>query len=402
MTIASKLRARGDRELAETLLGDRDIRKAIEKYDHDNPQPGARRHLLGAAVRLSAEAAPYLHETVDGVRDKLGLEFPLELYVYPSPVFNAATVRPEEGRVFVVLSSSLLESFTDEELLFVIGHELGHQLFEHHAIPVGVLLSGRASLRPGRVLELFAWQRYAEISCDRVGMYCAGGLEPAMSALFKLASGLSTNRIRVEIDEFLSQATDLQKEAERMGRADEPIRGEWFATHPFSPLRLSAAKLFVESELMDDGASTDELEAAVDMLMSVMQPSYLSERSDTAEAMRRLLFAGGVLVATAGGEMGGDQRKALEELLGPGSIPRELNPEAIREDLPTRVTRVMDVVPALRRAQIIRDLCVIARADGQVSEPENAVIAEISSLVGVDPGVLACSMGADPPDHDDR
>lgn len=400
MTIDARLRARGDIQLAETLLGDRDIKKAIERFERDNPQLGARRHLLGAAVRLSAEAAPNLHDTVDQARKKLGLDFPLELYVYPSPMFNAATLRPEEGRVFVLLSSSLLEEFTDEELLFVIGHELGHQLFEHYSIPVGVLLSGRASLRPGRVLELFAWQRYAEISCDRVGIVCAGGIEPAMNALFKLASGLTTNKINVKIEEFLSQASDLQAEAEQQGRADEPVRGEWFATHPFSPLRLSAAKRFVESELMNGTTSSTELEANVDLLMGVMQPSYLGERSEAAEAMRRLLFAGGVLLATADEDISVEQSRALEELLGPGSVPRELNAEAIREDLPTRVARVMEVVPGLRRAQVIRDLCVIARADNTISETESAIIEEIASAVGVDAGVVACALGGDYTDDD--
>ena len=47
------------------------------------------------------------------------------------------------------------------------------------------------------------------------------------------------------------------------------------------------------------GMSRAQLEAEVQDIMTLMDPSYFKEDSDAAEAMRRLLFAGAVLIATA-------------------------------------------------------------------------------------------------------
>lgn len=387
------IRAQGDRDLADLLLRDHEIQRAIERFEKEAEDLGARRELLATALRLSPEMAPDIHGMMEDCRATLGIESPVETYVYPSPVYNAAAVRPERGLLFVILSSTLLEAFEPHELRFVVGHELGHHLFEHYRIPLPVLLGGPARIGPGLALQLFAWQRYAEISSDRAGVICAGGLDPAARALFKLASGLRGGRVRILIDKFLSQVGELRQEVERMAGADKPMRSDWFATHPFSPLRLRAAELFAKSELMEPGAMPRaDLEAQVQELMTLMDPSYLSAPSELAEAMRRLLFAGAILIATASGTV---DEKALEELrrlLGPGAVPWEIRPELIREDLARRVEAVKALVPPLRRAQVIRDLCVIARADGRVSDVELKILEEIAAAVGVDRSVVSCAV----------
>lgn len=379
------LQAQGDRDLRTQLLSERTITAAIERLKKKGIGEGARRHLLATATRLTPEMAPELHGIIDGCRTTLGVEGPLELFVYPDPNFNAAAVRPEQGRLLLMVSSALLEGFEPDELRFVAGHEVGHYLFDHHAIPTGALLGGGTRLTQPLALRLFAWQRYAEISADRAGLICAGGLEPAARGLFKLASGLKGKRFEVRIDEFLAQVGDLRSEAAAQARADTPPRSDWFATHPFSPLRLKAAELCSTSEVMTPGGTPREtLEAEVQQLMTLMDPSYLKERSDTAEAMRRLLFAGGVAVATATGEVTPEAIKEIERLLGLGSVPPQLKPDTVLADLPSRIESVRVSVPPLRRAQVVRDLCVIARADGHLAEAEIEIIRDIASKVGVD------------------
>lgn len=390
------LRAQGDRELAERLLGEAEIRRAIERFEKQAKNLGARRQLLGRAMRLSPEMAPDVHEIMESCRVALGVEAPVETYIFPSPVYNAAAVRPERGMLFVMVSSSLLEAFEPDELRFVVGHELGHHLFGHHSIPLAALLGGAAPVGPELALQLFAWQRYAEISSDRAGMACAGGLEPAARALFKMASGLRGGRIRILIDQFLSQVRDLREEAGRAGSADEPARGDWFATHPFSPLRLRAAELAAGSELMvPNGIPRAELEAQVHDLMTVMDPSYLRERSEAAEAMRRLLAAGAVLVAHASGTPDKRALEALERLFGAGSRLSEVKPADMRADLARRIERVRESVPALRRAQVVRDLGVVARADGHADDAELAILLDIADAVGVDRSLVTRSVTAE-------
>ncbi|MGH7151919.1 MAG: M48 family metallopeptidase [Planctomycetota bacterium] len=385
--------AQGDRDLAEGLLAEPRIRAAVQSFEKLATDLGARRRLLGTALRLTPEAAPDVDATVETCRTTLGLEMPVETYVYPGPFFNAGSVRPESGRLFVILSSSLLEAFETDELRFVLGHELGHHVFDHHRLPVGFLLSGAAAVGPDLALRLFAWQRHAEISADRAGVLCAGGIDPSARALFKLASGLRGGRVLIRIDQFLAQAADLEREAARLARADEPLRSEWFASHPFSPLRLRAAELFARSAgLAPGGLSRVDLEARVQELMTLMDPGYLRERSDEAEAMRRLLFAGGIEIAAASGTVSAAAVEALERLLGPGSVSARVDPERIRQDLPSRIDAVRRLVPPLRRAQVIRDLCLIVRADRQVTEAEGRVLLELADAVGVDRSLVACTV----------
>jgi len=390
------IQAQGDRDLALKLLAEHDVRRAIERVEKLSSKTRARRHLLATATRLTPEMAPDLHRTLDHCRTTLGIDDPIEAFVYPEPRFNAAAVRPDRGRLLVMFSSSLLEAFDPVELAFVTGHELGHYLFEHHKIPVGMLLTPQAHILPALALRLFAWQRYAEISSDRAGMICSGDLDSAARALFKLSSGLAGDRVTVRIDQFLKQVGDLQEETENNVSADDAPRGDWFATHPFSPLRLKAASLFAASELMQTGGSARAtLEDQVQQLMSLMNPSYLQGRSEVAEIMRRLLFAGGVAVAAATGEPTAEGIEALEKLLGAGSIPRDLKPEAIIADLSGRIEAVKEKVPRLRRAQVLRDLCVIARADGTVAEAERRVLLDIAAQVDVEATVVDCGLDPD-------
>jgi tellurite resistance protein len=122
--------------------------------------------------------------------------------------------------------------------------------------------------------------------------------------------------------------------------------------------------------------------------MTLMDPSYLKEPGEVGEAMRRLLLAGGAVVAAAAGPIDEDERKALEKLLGAHALPAELSADALRGDLGRRIDRVKEVVPGPRRAQVIRDLAIIARADGKVTPTELAVIREVAEAIDVAPAIV--------------
>ena len=125
------LRSKQDIEISRQLMETKEVKRVnemIEKREQEGPM-GTRCRLLATSVRLSRNMAPWLHEMADDCMQKLGVEIPLELYVYASPSYNAACVKPEDGRLFIMFSSSLLEAFKGSELRFVVGHELGHYLY---------------------------------------------------------------------------------------------------------------------------------------------------------------------------------------------------------------------------------------------------------------------------------
>jgi len=187
---ADALRSKQDLEIASQLMQTKEVKRIndmIEKREAEGPM-GTRRRLLATSVRLSRGMAPWLHEMTDDCMEKLGVTIPTELYVYASPTYNAACVKPEDGRLFIMFSSSLLESFEGSELRFVVGHELGHYLYDHHDIPIGYLLKGEPRPSPKLALQLTTWSRYAEISADRAGAHCAQDPIGVARSLFKLAS----------------------------------------------------------------------------------------------------------------------------------------------------------------------------------------------------------------------
>src|SRR5687768_3136460 len=214
MAPRTDLRCKGDAELRDKLLREPAIKAAVEKA-REEQQAGIRRRLLATSVRVTGEMSPKLHEIAQHCRRTLGVEIEVEIYVFPDSSFNAACVKPEAGRVFVLLSSSLVEAFDESELRFVVGHELGHHIFEHHELPIAELLRDEAIASHQNALQLFAWSRYAEISADRAGLICCESIEPAARAFFKLASGLSGSKVEMRAEDLIEQLGDIKAELER-------------------------------------------------------------------------------------------------------------------------------------------------------------------------------------------
>ena len=205
--------------------------------------------------------------------------------------------------------------------------------------------------------------------------------------LFKLASGLRTGAADVVMETLLSQVDAL--EGFGAATADGQVRSDWFSTHPFSPLRLKTAQLFARSELMvEGGASRAVLEAGVADVMSIMEPGYLKDTSEQAALMRRLLLAGAMVVADASGDISDAEIEAIEAFLGEGKVTRHLSVDALRDDLPKRMAAVNASVSPSRRAQVVRDLCVIARADAHSDADERVVLEDIARGLELPPDLV--------------
>lgn len=370
---APKLRCEGDLALYNELLATDEVKAAVRRLD-DNPGAGVRRQLLATALRLTKSMSPKLHRMMEESIAELGVEIPVEIFVYNSPQFNAACLAPEDDTLLLMFSSSLLEKFEETELRFVMGHELGHHQFGHTEIPIGYLINGSDPVGPRLAMKLFSWSRYAEISADRAGAICARDADSTARALFKLASGLTTDLIDINIDEFAAQVDEMALDEDDPAKRDANER-DWFMTHPFSPLRVKALKLFFQSEVMTSGGvSTTELESQTHTLMEIMSPTYLKEKSEAAEAMRRVLFAAGCGVMAASGGISDKEIEAFNNLFGEGTYNERLDLDRLEESLDERIKRANEVVPHARRVHIVRDLVLIAVASGRLTKEEREYV----------------------------
>lgn len=381
---ADQIRSHHDKSIAEYLLQVPEVIAVNQKIAQMEAQgvQSVRRRLLATSVRLSPVMAPALTQIATECMARLGVNLPVELYAYSSPHFNAACVKPEEGRLYLMFSSSLLDHFDEEELRFVVGHELGHFVYQHHDIPVGYLLKGQQPVSPDLALKLTSWSRYAEVSADRAGALCTQNLNAVARALFKLASGVTSTVVRFNLQEFLRQVDDMQV-VDGMPGAGSTAE-DWFMTHPFSPLRVKALQLFHHSAHMQaDGMDIMTLELGTEGLMGLMEPSYLESKTEAALAMRHLLFAGALLVANANGEISQQEIAIFEKFFGRYQYKETFNLEKLAEELPKRAEQVVKHNAVPKRMQVLRDLCVMARAEGKANAPEIKVLAEVATLLEI-------------------
>jgi tellurite resistance protein len=395
---ATDIRCMSDLALYEKLVKHRDVKRVndqIARHEAEGPT-GIRRNLLSTSVRLSQGMAPEITKIAEQCVDQLCVELPLELYVYSSPQFNAACFKPEDDRLYVMFSSSLLEGFNSQELKFVMGHELGHHVYNHHAVPIGYLLQGQERPDPQLALELFAWSRYAEISADRAGAHCAQDMDAVARALFKLSSGLTSKVVKFSLDDFVAQVDDLKVGDQESGQGSS--QADWFSTHPFSPLRVKALKLFERSELYEKGegkTSKIDLEVGVQSVLSLMEPSYLEAKTDTAEAMRRLLFAGLITVADATSGITEIELGVFAKFFGKYAFTDKLDINKIKQTLDHRMAEVKEKTSEPQRMQVLHDMCTMAQADGGITEQERAELEQIADGLGIPKSFVCQSLDSD-------
>ena len=200
--------------------------------------------------------------------------------------------------------------------------------------------------------------------------------------------------MRFELDEFLAQVDDM------LAFDDKPGQGapkqDWFSTHPFSPLRVKALKLFHESDLMTTtGIDKPTLEDQVQQIMSLMEPDYLQGKTDSNRAMRDLFLGAAVVIANAYEGISKKERDILKRYLGETYSLDTLDPDRLKEDLPRRTAEVKDRVNQAQRMQVLRDLCVVATTEKPISDAERDLLNHIASELEVPVGFVVQCLESD-------
>jgi len=197
-----------------------------------------KRDLLGDAVRVTDDLLPEIHRIYQSSLDLLGGSLSGDLFVRHSEEYNAG-VFAYEKQFDLLIHSALLNDFTHDELKFVLGHELGHVVFDHSRFSVNEILSTVQGISPDTADILFRWSRAAEISADRIGLLCCGQLTAAVTALFKTSSGLSGIDEDRILRSFRKQYDDLEIQLKE--KNTNPF--SWIRTHPMIPIRFKALEL---------------------------------------------------------------------------------------------------------------------------------------------------------------
>lgn len=379
----------GDQALLESLRSDPALQAALTRFESPEVRDRKRSYYLASGVRISGSLVPALSKTLDRLRTRTGLTDALEAYVLPDQNINAGMTRGAP-HALLVLHAGAINHLTEDELLFVIGHELGHAMHNHIDVPEQGAMRD-SSLGPRQRLQLFAWSRAAEISADRVGLLCCGNLDAAVSATFKVASGITVPGYTVDAGAFAAQWDDYAEEVMDVG--SDIFGGE--LTHPLPHLRMKALTLYWNAGLAEGDASTprwsdarQRVDAEVERLLSMLDPLAREDPDGVDPLLAEFFLWGGLYIALAHGEVADAERARIGEMSSRRKVQAALrdgtpSPDHCLEQFRATIASRRQKLSASEIFRIMEGLVQIALSDQNFDPAEREALHTIANTLGV-------------------
>lgn len=164
---------------------------------------------IASSIRLSPLQLPEIYRHLPPICARLGIEEP-EFYLKMDPIPNAWTYG--DTRVFITLTSGLVEALDDEELDAVIAHECGHIICRHTLYRTFEYIfwntmSQNVPKDADGILKLayLYWARKSELSCDRVAAMITSP-DIALRMMARFAGGPKSITSKINMEEWAKQA----------------------------------------------------------------------------------------------------------------------------------------------------------------------------------------------------
>jgi Zn-dependent protease with chaperone function len=230
------------------------------------------------AVRVSEKQFPQVWERYLEVLETLDSP-PYDLFVSQTPLVNAGAYGMDKP--FIVLNSGSIRLLNEDELTYLIGHELGHIMSGHVLYrTMTVLLLQLASLGfPARavLMALLEWSRKAELSCDRAGLLAVQNPDATLRSFMKLAGGGQPEEN--DLNEFLRQADEYRQSGD-VADIVFKVLNLLGTTHPFHVLRAAEVRDWIEAGEYDRIVRGEYRKRTDD------QAPYVDDLADAARAYR--------------------------------------------------------------------------------------------------------------------
>ncbi|MBT0963446.1 M48 family metalloprotease [Denitromonas iodatirespirans] len=212
-------------------------RWAAERTVRAEQLESLRAELLRDTYRIDAQVHGDVHAALTTAMSRLGIEGGATLYQSPGQDMNASLVFVP-GEIHMVLQGPLLERLSSDELLAVFGHELAHHLLwsrdEGQFLVADRILHDTVAAHGPCESHRETYRRYSlhtELFADRGGAIAAGAVEPAVSTLVKVVTGMGV----VDAAAYLRQAEEIES-AEKSASAAY--------SHPETFIRARAVALW--------------------------------------------------------------------------------------------------------------------------------------------------------------
>ena len=201
----------------------------------------------GEGVNITAESLPKMHNQLMEACRILNINqipaYSTDWMFAPYHFSNGETHRR------IVMMSGSADMFDENEMLFVLGHELGHQaaghkpyhmLLETFYMPFindGAFAAWAAIVK----LPLLEWYRISDYTADRIGLLCCQDINAALSTMIKKAGLPLKCYDDINIPAFIQQARDFDQNFTSI--LDKGIKALSVRSSEFPWLVVRAAKL---------------------------------------------------------------------------------------------------------------------------------------------------------------
>ena len=204
------------------------------------------------AVRVSDRQFPEVYGLYREALRTLDAPEEYPLFMSQTPIVNAGAYGMDQP--FIILNSGTRSILSDEELQYVMAHEIGHIMSDHVLYKtMTVLLINLANMgfpivglaARAVLVGLLEWSRKSELSCDRAGLLATQNPEVVMNAMLKMAGGATADD-ETSLSEFLVQA-DQYRESGDVADQVFKVLNVLGRTHPFHVLRVAELRDWIES-----------------------------------------------------------------------------------------------------------------------------------------------------------
>lgn len=234
--------------------------KLVEGLTKHWSKPQQRAQLLGDGVRVGPTQLPHIYSVVSDYAAVLDIQCP-EVFISQDRRLNAFTFGTNDDSC-IVIHSGLIELLEDEELNFILAHEMGHIKARHVTygsvlamLSKGIQVATLAVPLEVVAVPLDAWSRATEETADRVGVVLSEDPRAAIRALAMLAAGSRKVLAQMNLSSYLDQHRDL---GDLHGKLNLYLGGR---DHPHTVTRIQKLIQFMSTDSFRHARSASRLPA---------------------------------------------------------------------------------------------------------------------------------------------
>jgi Zn-dependent protease with chaperone function len=246
-----------DRAALASLKGTPGLELLIRKLNEFGIERLLRIQFTGSNLRVTRDSFPELYDLVREGAAVLNMTALPDLYIREGGSINAFTAGVE--RTILVLNAGAIDHLSTDELLFVIGHELGHIKSGHvlyrqigATIPllgdvVSPLVPGMGLISTALRMALLNWQRMSELTADRAGLLACQNRDAAISAMVKMAGLPRKFYGQFNVEDFIAQAREFKALDENPLDKVAKLASLMGQSHPWTVLRAAEFDTWIRS-----------------------------------------------------------------------------------------------------------------------------------------------------------